>query len=413
LKRAHLTIPFLCLVLALVTLAVPVVGQPINEDYKLLPADGDTGDQFGRPVAVDDGIIVIGARYDEPSGNKSGAVYLFDAVTGAEITKLTASDGAADDWFGHSVAIDNGIIAVGAIGDSEDGTKSGSVYLFDAITFAEIRKIRPSDGRSQKVFGYDVALDDGVLAVSATGDSDNGDYSGSAYLFNVLTGDQLWKLLADDGAYLDNFGMSIDIGDGVVAVGAHNDDDNGSNSGSAYLFDVTTGTQTAKLTPDDGRGSSHFGWSIALDGGLVAVGAPNDINDRGAVYLFDVATENQVTKLWPGDFTSDGEFGISLAMDGGIVAVVMQGDEVNDRNSGSGYLFNATTHDEIAKFLPSDGGQNHYFGVAITIQGLVVIVGADAHDQNGFGAGAAYLFNVDQTLPTEQKSMGSFKSMFR
>ncbi len=112
-------------------------------------------------------------------------------------------------------------------------------------------------------------------------------------------GDQLFKLLPDDSAAGDKFGISVAISpDGIGAiVGARSDDDNGTNSGSAYLFDISdpaSPTQIAKLQPDDGAEGDLFGWSVAIspDGIGAIVGAVNDDDNgtsTGSAYLFDAA----------------------------------------------------------------------------------------------------------------------------
>ena len=114
---------------------------------------------------------------------------------------------------------------------------------------------------------------------------------------DVLEGELISGLQAsDDGAKDNIFGYSIAISNGVVAVGAHWDDDNGNYSGSAYLFDASTGAQIAKLLPSDGLTWDYFGYSIAIDNGVVAVGAPYAGN-AGAAYLFNASTGEQIAKL--------------------------------------------------------------------------------------------------------------------
>ena len=106
-------------------------------------------------------------------------------------------------------------------------------------------------------------------------------------------GDQLFKLLADDGAQFDEFGISVAISGTTAIVGAWQDDDNGPASGSAYLFDTTTGQQIAKLLPDDGVNGDQFGISVAISGTTAIVGAYEDDDsglDSGSAYLFDAAS---------------------------------------------------------------------------------------------------------------------------
>ena len=102
---------------------------------------------------------------------------------------------------------------------------------------------------------------------------------------------ELAKLTASDGAADDQFGLSVGLSGNTAIVGAHMDDDNGVNSGSAYLFDVTSGSQLAKLTPSDGATYDTFGISVALSGNLAIVGAyGDDVNgvpddEDGVVFL--------------------------------------------------------------------------------------------------------------------------------
>ena len=106
-------------------------------------------------------------------------------------------------------------------------------------------------------------------------------------------GDQLFKLLPDDGAGGDWFGMSVAISGATAIVAAWRDDDNGDNSGSAYLFDRTTGQQIAKLLPKDGAASAFFGNSVAISGTTAIIGAWADNSNgpgSGSAYLFEAGT---------------------------------------------------------------------------------------------------------------------------
>ncbi|MFG0313724.1 MAG: GC-type dockerin domain-anchored protein, partial [Phycisphaerales bacterium] len=162
--------------------------------------------------------------------------------------------------FGHDIAIEDNIVAVGAPRDDDNNTDSGSVYLFNATTGAQVKKLLANDAGVQDRFGRSVAIENEVVAVGAWGEfDDNGPHAGSAYLFDVPTGLQIAKLLASDGEALDHLGISIDIDNGTVATGADGDDDLADGSGSAYLF----------TTPDF---------------------CPADLNADGTFNFFDVYT---------------------------------------------------------------------------------------------------------------------------
>ena len=170
-------------------------------------------------------------------------------------TKLTALDVARSDLFGISVGISGDTAIVGSIKFS-DLPSSGSAYLFDVNTGNQLFKLTSSDPYDD--FGYSVAISGFTAIVGA--DRDDGasigagaDF-GAAFVFNVTTGEQLFKLTASDAAEQDQLGRSLAISGTTAILGAHGDDHAGNRSGSAYLFDVNTGHQLFKLTADDAAG---------------------------------------------------------------------------------------------------------------------------------------------------------------
>lgn len=246
--------------------ALPAGAQVVNEDFIILPKDGEAGDWFGNSIALSGETAIVGARRDDDNGERSGSAYLFDITTGQQIAKLLPEDGAAWDRFGSGVAISGTTAVIGAYRNNDNGFQSGSAYLFDITTGQQIAKLLPNDGAEGDSFGLSVAIYGSTIVVGAYGDDDNGADSGSAYLFDLSTGQQIAKLLPTDGASDDNFGWSVAINGTTAVVGAFLDDDNAFNSGSAYLFDTTTSKQLAKLLPSDGMKSSFFGAAVAIDG---------------------------------------------------------------------------------------------------------------------------------------------------
>jgi hypothetical protein len=193
-----------------------------------------------------------------------------------KVEKLLAPDGAAGDVFGYSVSFsaDGQTALVGAYGDDDKGDYSGSVWVFDwnGGAWTARPKLLAPDGAASDAFGYSVSLSaDGETAlVGASGDDDNGDSSGSAWVFDW--DGSAWsarpKLLAPDGATGDYFGYSVSLSaDGQTAlVGAYKDDDNGSLSGSAWVFDWDGSAWSArtKLLKPDGAAGNSFGCSVSL-----------------------------------------------------------------------------------------------------------------------------------------------------
>ena len=207
---------------------------PSNET-KITASDGATGDRFGYTVAVGSGRICVGAYADDDNASTTGSAYIFD-LDGTQLAKITASDSALSDRFGWSVAVKCGRIVVGTPYDDDNGSNSGSAYIFD-LDGTQLAKIKPSDGATGDGFGLSVAVGSGRIVVGAWLDDDNGSASGSAYIFD-LGGTQLAKIDASDGAAVDFFGESVAVGSGRIVVGSSYDDDNGSASGSAYIWNT-------------------------------------------------------------------------------------------------------------------------------------------------------------------------------
>ena len=265
------------LMLAEVTFAETLCAP--QQTTKLTADDGAVSDYFGNNLALDAGVAVIGARYDDDNGNGSGSAYVYEQQadgTWQQIAKLTADDGASNDQFGYRVATSGGVTMIGAWGDDDNGDNSGSAYVFEQQadgTWQQIAKLTADDGASNDEFSTSVAIDGGVAVIGAQYDDDNGYDSGSVYVFEQQadgTWQQIAKLTADDGAEGDWFGSSVALDGDVVVIGAQYDDDNGDDSGSVYVYEQQadgTWEQFAKLTADDGASGDGFGVSVALDGG--------------------------------------------------------------------------------------------------------------------------------------------------
>ncbi len=386
------SIKIFSIMLVLQFCALTAFSEVIPEDNKILPDDGVTGDDFGYSIALDSGVVAVGAKDEGEQGSRAGSAYLFDLNTGAQLFKLQPDDGADHDRFGVSIAIEGGITVVGSFESNAPYNGSGSAYLFDVSTGSQLYKLVPSDVTSNKAFGFSVDIDNGLVAVSAVGDGTNGAYSGAAYIFDAETGAQLHKLLPDDGAASDGFGQSIAIENGLVVVGSYHDDDNGSNSGSAYLFDAQTGDQLAKLLPEDGNSSDEFGISADIENNTVVIGARYEYYGFGAVYLFDATTYAQTVKIKPNELAQNTDFGSVVAISNNIVAVGENRSNLNYDRAGSVFLFDAITGEQISRHQPSDALVNHYFGKSVALENGILVSGAVGDQDNGFAAGAMYVF---------------------
>ncbi|MHC5023318.1 MAG: hypothetical protein ACYTGG_05335, partial [Planctomycetota bacterium] len=155
---------------------------------------------------------------------------------------------------------------------------------------------------------WSVAINERVAIIGARGVDDNGMYSGAAYLFDLATGRQIAKLLPDDGDVGDDFGDAVAMNENTAIVGAYDDYVNGVQVGSAYLFDTDTGEQITKLLPDHaGSMFQSFGYSVAISDTTAIVGDWGDDDNgfvAGAAYLYDVEDDPG-----PGDLDADDQVG--------------------------------------------------------------------------------------------------------
>ena len=375
----------------------PTQAALFDIETKITANDAAADDWFGVSVAISGNTAIVGAWGDDDGGSNSGSAYLFDVTTGNQLAKLTADDAAADDIFGWPLAISGNTALVGAWGDDDGGSRSGSAYLFDVTTGSQLAKLTATDAAADDYFGISLAISGNTALVGAWGDDDGGSRSGSAYLFDVTTGSQLAKLTADDAAAFDIFGRSVAISGNTALVGSPSDDnDGGRASGSVYLFDVTTGNQLAKLSATDAAPFDYFGHSVAISGNTALIGAWGDDDGgilSGSAYLFDVTTGNQLAKLSAADAAAFDSFGWSLAISGNTALVgAWHGDDEGTPFSGSAYLFDVTTGSQLAKLTADDAASGDWFGKSVAISGDMALVGALNDDDGGIDSGSAYLF---------------------
>ena len=397
---------------------------------KLTAGDGAGNDYFGYSVSIDGDTAVIGAYGDDDDGSTSGSAYVFTRTNGiwTQVAKLTAAspDGDSTDYFGHSVSIDGDTVVIGAYND-ESPAGSGSVYVFTRNTagdlasgWTQVARLKASDAVHFDGFGYSVSIDGDTMVIGAWADDDDGTDSGSAYVFTRNTaGDlasgwtQVAKLTAGtDGAADDRFGQSVSIDGDTVVIGAFFDDDGGSNSGSAYVFtrntagDLTSGwTQVAKLTADDGAADDRFGTTVSIDGDTIVIGAYQDDDNgsaSGSAYVFtrdtagDLASDwTQHAKLTANDGAGSDYFGYSVSIDDDTVVIGAYQDDDKGGGSGSAYVFTRDTAGDLTsgwtqtdKLTASDGASNDLFGHSVAISGNTVVIGAYLDDSSG----SAYIF---------------------
>jgi hypothetical protein len=353
----------------------------------------------------------------------SVAVYPLSVLT--EPRKLTASDSAAGDLFGRSVAVSGNTLVVGSFWDDISGNvNQGSVYVFEryGTQWVQQAKLTASDGRSGlgaalggPLFGVAVALSGNTLVVGSITDDVNGNVDqGSAYVFERI-GNQ-WveqaKLTASDGAAGDFFGFSVAVSGHNIVIGAWSDDVSGTaDQGSAYVFERNGNqwVEQAKLTASDGGAADNFGFGVAVNGSTIIVGAPGaDIGpnaNRGGAYLFERQADQWVerVKLTGSDGTTGDNFGNSVALEGSALVVGAPLDDIGANvDQGSAYIFERHENSwvEHVRLIASDGAAGDRFSnLAVAVSGDKVLVGAAGDDiGTNLNQGSAYIFRREGNL---------------
>ncbi|NRD20719.1 hypothetical protein HNV08_11725 [Winogradskyella eckloniae] len=384
--------------------------QNWNEIIKATASDAATEGRFGYSVAIDGNYAIVGAYLNDDAGSNSGSAYIFmrSGNTWTEQAKLTASDAAANDFFGFSVAIAGDYAIVGAYGNDAAGPSSGSAYIFvrSGNSWAEQAKLTASDAAANDFFGFSVAIEGDYAVIGVHQNDDAGPESGSTYIF-VRSGNS-WteqtKLTASDAALGDYFGYSVAIDGNYVIVSARLNDDAGSSSGSAYIF-VRSGnswTEQTKLTASDAALGDYFGYSVAIDGNYAIVGAGfNDDagSNSGSAYIFMRSGNSwaEQIKLTASDAASLDNFGYSVAIAGDYAIVGASGNDDAGSGSGSAYIFmrSGNSWTEQSKLTASDAAASDSFGFSVAIAGDSVIVGAFGNDDAGSRSGSAYFFEKE------------------
>ena len=294
---------------------------PWSWSAKLTASDGVEGDRFGYSVAVHESTVVVGAYWVDLNATttNSGAAYVFTKPDGGDWTststaaKLTASDGAGTDYFGHSVAVHGGTIVIGAHLHKTNDIRTGAAYVFTRpdggwVATSTAATLTASDGANGDQFGHSVAMDGATVVVGARRNS-------AAYAFIQDSGvwSQAAKFTASDSDGSEEFGSSVAVRGGTIVIGAPSanvdecddidDCDEDPRSGAAYLFTKPAGAFWANDPNEDNRKESgklilpaggeeeeddQFGNSVALDGQSIVIGVPAGTDGFGSVYVSDI-----------------------------------------------------------------------------------------------------------------------------
>ena len=422
-------------------LVVPLVRAQPTTDTKWSSSEPHESQAFGRDVAIEGAVAVVGAPGYDPVFRTldygAAYVYRYDGDAWVEKQKLTKPQPQLSDQFGRAVALveveDSGGSSMGVlVGMSNDeGLDSGAgavyVYLQDGSGWMHVSTVVASDGAGGDNFGYALAGD-----FDSDGSVDGADFvvgaprhnltgfnrEGAAYLYRL--DNEAWvetaKLTASDAGLSAGFGTSVAMSGGRVLVGAPGDSppDVGQNAGAAYIFeyDGTDWVETTKLTASDAAGQAAFGGAVDLDGDHALIGArlaKESGGGTGAAYVFRFDGDEwvQEAKLTAPDHGNFDLFGSSVALDGAQALVGAEGWAApGGDGTGKAYSFaydrDLELWEERDGFVPTDAGAGDSFGFAVAMDAGVALVGAPDHGLPAGGNGAIYVYG--QPIGTSSKA---------
>ena len=360
---------------------------------KILASDGAAYDDFGHTVAMDGDLLVVGA----PVNNYGAAyVYRWNGTAWNQEAKLTASDGSANDHFGYSVAISGNVIVVGSIYNNIWG--AAYVYRYNGSSWIQETKFQVTMSGGG-YFGSSVAVKGNVAVVGAGFDMTGGSYTGSAYVYRYSgsSWNQETKLLASDGANYDYYGyFGVAVSEDVIIVGSYGADDGEIvNSGAAYVYRRISSVwiEEKKLKPTSPKTQGYFGGAISLgDDETVIIGSTN--GDAASVYRYDGSDWKEEPIPMPTDDpTGAQDFGVSVSIQGDLALV---GAYANYLGTSSGavylYRFNGSSWNEEEKLTARDGEARDYFGISVALSENNAVIGANADDDQGINSGSVYIY---------------------
>ena len=202
------------------------------------------------------------------------------------------------------------------------------------------------------------------------------------------------KILAPDGAANDRFGFAVDTNGSLVVVGAEQDDDGSTNSGSIYVYS-TNGSFIRKIIAPDNAPGAQFGYSVAMSDSHIVVGSfdhDQQGTDAGAAYLFTTSGSFVRLMLCPSGAAND-RCGASVAINGEHILIGAPFSDIQGTDSGAAYYFLTTTGYQ-RRIVPSDGSAGDRFGISVAVSGSTLIVGADLDDPSGTDSGSVYFFTT-------------------
>jgi type II secretory pathway pseudopilin PulG len=258
------------------------------EEAVLQASDGHNNNLFGRSVSIDGDRVAVNALWDNQYTYQGGAVYIFDydGTSWSQTTKLTPPTPKYKQQFGSGIQLDGDRLVVGSYLDDEHGpTDSGSVFVYDydGSNWNLTQELAPDDPLSYARFGGITRLKGDRLFIAANGGSSR---QGAVYVFDYdgSNWSQTVKLVPSDGFTSAYDGFNMDAVDNKVIMGTLSNE-------RAYIFehDGSSWSQVSTLQASDSASGDRFGNGVALHSGAFLVSARFDDDngsDSGSLYVF-------------------------------------------------------------------------------------------------------------------------------
>ncbi len=309
------------------------------------------------------------------------------------VAELTSSNGVAGDELGISVAVCGNTVVVGA--SELNSSTVGSAYVFVEgsdgwSNMTQTAVLTASDATSGSLFGSFVACDGNTVVVGAPHATvGSNSFQGEAYVFAKPAGGwtnmtETARLTSADGAGDDFFGYSVAISGNTVVIGAPQASGLVAFQGKAYVYVQpnngwqTTSNFNAELTAANAQFDAGLGASVSISGKTIAAGAPNG-GGPGATYVFvEPATGWKTTSAYAAQLTSsDGSSGDAF---GYCVSISRNTVAVGAYQTSSAYIFveppgGWADMTENAK-LTANGASGDNFGYSLWLADNTLVVGA-------------------------------------
>jgi hypothetical protein len=327
---------------------------------------------------------------------------------------LPNPNGSASDQSGFSVSIDGNFAIVGVPRSDTVDSNGGKalIYSGSGSSWSLAQTIVASTPSYQADFGWSIGIAGERAIVGAFGDASiapvAGGITGAAYLFERSAG--VWTEVATvfgDSTVSDGFGISVAIDGDHALIGApYAPPPFFTGAGAAWVYRRNPGGQwieQAKLEASDGIDHIGFGYSVAIDGDVIVVGAERGVAANtvaGAAYVFRRQGNNwaEEAKLVANDPAYHDFFGAAVAVDGDVIVVGAKEDDPNGDGSGSAYVFRRNQATGVwsqqQKLVASDGNAGDNFGGSVSVDGPRMVIGAWLADGDTTTTGAAYLFRA-------------------